>query len=166
MRKIILLLLVSASFHTFAHGIHLSPEARLGPYWGSGISGGGIQLGVTDTFGLDALYLSYSHLSAEFLTDHDRLKTYRIGGQYNLPSTPMLGVQLEVGMVDYEGSRTIFDTQYRQAKGVSTAFAWVLDINDNLGFRAGMDLNFISKNKAYLSSPVSTTFNTGIVLRF
>ncbi|WP_244204718.1 hypothetical protein [Vibrio rhodolitus] len=103
------------------------------------------------------------------MTDKDRLKTYRIGAQYNLPQVPMLGFQLEVGGVKYEGSRYYFwskPTEYREGSGGSVAAAWVLDVNDNLALRAGMDLNYIDNDKTYLSSNFSTTLNTGIVLRF
>ncbi|OLQ84398.1 hypothetical protein BIY21_20130 [Vibrio ponticus] len=169
MKKTILLMCLMASSNALATGLHISPDMKIGPYFGSGISGGGLQLGVTDTAGLDAIYLSYSHTSAEILTDKDRLKTYRLGAQYNLPQVPMLGFQLEIGGVKYEGSRYYFwnkPTEYREGSGVSMAAAWVLAVNDNLALRAGMDVNYIDSDKTYLSSNFSTTLNTGIVLRF
>lgn len=168
MKKALISFSLFASFGSFASGLHISPEMKLGPYIGSGISGGGLQLGVTDVLGLDALYLSYSHTSAEILTDKDRLKTYRIGAQYNLPQAPMLGFQLELGGVAYEGSRHyIFSPrEYRDGTGISTAGAWVLQMNENLGFRAGIDINFVDKKDTYLNSNFSTTFSTGITLRF
>jgi len=168
MKKRVMVISLAASFGTYASGLHLSPEIKMGPYVGSGLSGGGLQLGITDVWGLDAIYASYTHTSAEILTDKDRLKTYRIGAQYNLPQAPMLGFQLELGGVEYQGSRDyIFSPrQYREGSGVSVAGAWVLQVNDNLGLRAGMDINYIDKNKSYLSSDFSTTFSTGITLRF
>ena len=94
MKKYILTVGLLTSFSSFASGLHFSPEIKMGPYTGSGISGGGAQVGLTDVWGLNAVYLSYSHTSAEFITDKDRLKTYRIGAQYNLPKLPMLGFQV------------------------------------------------------------------------
>ena len=168
MKKTLILISLVTSFGSYASGLHLSPEIKMGPYVGSGISGGGLQLGITDVLGLDAIYASYTHTSADILTDKDRLKTYRIGAQYSLPQAPMLGFQLELGGVEYQGSRDyIFSPrQYREGSGVSLAGAWVLQINDNLGLRAGIDINYIDKNKSYLSSDFSTTFSTGITLRF
>lgn len=168
MKKYILTVGLLTSFSSFASGLHFSPEIKIGPYTGSGISGGGVQVGLTDVWRLDAVYLSYSHTSAEFLTDKDRLKTYRIGAQYNLEQVPILGFQFEVGAVNYEGSRNyIFSpTEYRDGSGVSTAAAWVLQINDTIGLRAGIDINYIDKKKTYLSSDFSTTFSSGITLRF
>lgn len=168
MKKTFCLICLLASSAGSAAGLHISPDIKIGPYSGSGISGGGLQMGVTDVFGLDSLYVSYSHTSARILIDKDRLKTYRIGAQYNLPQVPMLGFQLEVGGVQYEGSRNYFfsPSQYREGSGVSVAGAWVLQINDNLGFRAGLDINYIESNKTYLSGDFSATLNTGVVLRF
>ncbi|EGU49345.1 hypothetical protein VII00023_09920 [Vibrio ichthyoenteri ATCC 700023] len=168
MKKTLITFSLLASFGSFASGLHISPELKLGPYVGSGNLGGGLQVGITDVLGLDALYMSYSHTSANILTDKDRLKTYRIGAQYNLPQAPMFGFQVEIGGVEYEGSRNyIFSpTKYRDGSGVSTAAAWVLQINDTIGLRAGIDINYIDNKNTYLSSDFSTTFSTGVTLRF
>ncbi|EGU39004.1 hypothetical protein [Vibrio scophthalmi] len=168
MKKTLVAFSLLASFGSFASGLHISPELKLGPYVGSGNLGGGLQVGITDVLGLDALYVSYSHTSAKILTDKDRLKTYRVGAQYNLPKAPMVGFQLEIGGVEYEGSRHYFFSprEYRDGTGISTAGAWVLQVNDHLGFRAGIDINFVDKKDTYLNSNFSTTFSTGITLRF
>ncbi|KII79835.1 hypothetical protein [Vibrio renipiscarius] len=168
MKKALFTLTLMASFGSSASGLHLSPELKFGPYVGSGNLGAGLQVGITDVLGLDALYVSYSHTSAKVLTDKDRLKTYRIGAQYHLTQAPMIGFQVEIGGVKYEGSRHyIFSPkEYRDGSGVSAAGAWVLQVNDSLGFRAGIDINFVDKKDTYLNSDFSTTFNTGVTLRF
>ncbi|MDA0149116.1 hypothetical protein [Vibrio sp. LaRot3] len=166
MKKTLLFFGLLMGSSTALANIHISPEVRLGPYFGSGISGGGLQLGLTDILGTDALYLSHSHLSAEFITDKDRIKTYRLGAQYDFSTVPSLGFQVELGMLEYEGSRTILNTQTRSGTGISSAFAWVYNVNSNLGVRAGMDINYIDKSKSFLSSDLSATFNAGVILHF
>lgn len=154
---------------TFATNVHFSPEIKTGPYYTSGASGGGLQIGVSDKSGLDALYLSYTHTSAEFITDKDRLKTYRLGVQYQLVTKPKIAVQFEGGVVDYEGSRrNIFDDErrYLSGLGVSSAAALVIFINKNIGLRAGLDLNYIDTNDTFLSYPFSATYSAGLVLHF
>ncbi|MGR5540015.1 hypothetical protein ACPV5V_15600 [Vibrio campbellii] len=155
-------------FISSAKSFHISPEIKAGPYWGAGISGGGLQLGTTDILGLDALYISYSHTSAEILWDKDRFKTYRIGGQYQLLESPTkLGVQVEAGIVDYQGQRDyIWSDKSKSAhgSGASISAAWVLFINEHLGFRIGGDFNYIDKDKTLLGNNWSATFSTGMVI--
>ena len=119
---------------------------------------------------MDAIYLSYTHTYSEFLTDKDRLKTYRVGAQYRLNNAPNVSFQFEVGAVDYEGiQRKIFnpnELSYRNATGFSSALAWVVTINDNVGFRLGVDGNYIDNKKTFLPYSFSATYSTGIVLRF
>jgi hypothetical protein len=169
MKKFLISFALLCSSSAFADSIHLSPDMRIGPYVGSGISGGGIQFGLVDTLGLDAIYLSYSHTSAEFWhSDKDRLKTYRIGGQYQFVQSPKMALQLEAGIVDYEGSRQILweDRRYKEGQGASISAAWVMFINDSVGFRAGGDFNFIDSSNTFLSSTFSATLSTGVVFQF
>ncbi|MGR5278287.1 hypothetical protein ACPV5J_16510 [Vibrio rotiferianus] len=153
---------------TSAKNLHISPEIKMGPYWGAGISGGGLQLGGTGVLGLDALYMSYSHTSAELLWDKDRLKTYRIGAQYQLLDHPnKLGFQIEAGLVEYEGQRDyIWSDKSRSAhgSGASISGAWVLFMNEHVGLRVGGDFNYIDKKKTLLGNSWSATFSTGIVI--
>ncbi len=170
MKKHLLALTLLAPITASATGLHISPEFKIGPYFGSGISGGGLQLGATDVLGLDALYLSYSHTSAELLWDKDRLKTYRVGGQYHFIDQPIkFGLQLEAGVVEYEGYREpIFsgDTRYAEGTGASFSAAWVVFPTDNIGFRLGGDFNYIDKKKTLLENNWSATFSTGIIFHF
>ncbi|MEZ8823501.1 hypothetical protein AB6E04_04010 [Vibrio amylolyticus] len=170
MKKITCLLATYlCAFNAFSNTLHISPDMRIGPYFGSGISGGGLQLGLADTLGLDALYLSYSHTSYEFLkTDKERLKTYRIGGQYQLVPKQKMSLQLEAGLFDYEGRRQMLwdEPRYAEGQGVSISASWVMFINHHLGFRAGGDFNFIDRNKTLGSNTFFATFSTGVVIQF
>jgi len=159
-----------SSSSLWATNIHFSPEIKMGPYYSSGLSGAGFQFGVPDKFDLDAIYLSYTHTSAEFIgIDKDRLKTYRLGLQYELLTKPKVSVQFEAGLIDYEGSRkNIWNNElsYLSGKGISSAAALVIFINKNVGFRVGLDINYIDKNNTFLSYPIATTYSSGIVLQF
>lgn len=170
MKKHILALTLLAPFSTLASGLHISPEIKMGPYVDAGLSGGGLQLGMTDVLGLDALYFSYSHTSAEVLWDKDRLKTYRVGGQYHFMDQPVkFGVQLEAGLVDYQGSRDDLwsdNTRYADATGASFSAAWVIFATENIGFRLGGDFNYIDKSKTLLGNNWSATLSTGVILHF
>ncbi|MCK6262530.1 hypothetical protein KP803_04505 [Vibrio sp. ZSDE26] len=169
MKKLLISLALLCSSSAFANTIHISPDMRIGPYTGSGISGGGIQIGLADTFGLDAIYVSYSHTSAEFLTYKDRLKTYRIGGQYQFVSVPKMALQLEAGVVEYEGSKDNIwgtHTTYTDDTGASISASWVVFINDNIGFRAGADFNYLDRNKTDFGQNISAMVSTGIVFQF
>lgn len=170
MKKTLLTLALLSPLPVLASGLHLSPEIKMGPYLGSGISGGGLQLGVTDVLGLDAMYLSYSHTSSEILLDKDRLKTYRLGGQYQFVEFPMkMALQLEAGLVEYQGRRDyVFssETKYKQGNGASVGAAWVVFVNDNVGFRLGGDFNYIDKSKTLFGTHWSATLSTGVVFHF
>lgn len=170
MKQLALIALSLSSFMASATTLHVSPEFKIGPYAGSGISGAGLQLGVTDVFGLDALYVSYSHTEAEILLDEDKLTTYRLGGQYQLVDKPMkMALQLEAGMVQYEGHRDyIWSDQSKSAegKGASISGAWVVFVNDNVGFRVGADINYIDQKNTLFGTNWSAMFSSGIVLHF
>lgn len=170
MKKQLLAIALLTPLTTQASGLHISPEFKIGPYFGSGISGGGLQLGATDVLGLDALYLSYSHTSAELLWDKDRLKTYRVGGQYHFIDQPVkFGLQLEAGMVEYQGSRDDIwsdNTRYAEGTGASFSAAWVIFPTENIGFRLGGDFNYIDKSKTLLENNWSATLSTGVIFHF
>ncbi len=164
-----LLCLLLAAPATVANSFHISPALTAGPYWGSGVSGGSLQLGLADRAGFDALYLSYSQSASEFLfVDEDSLKTYRIGLQHQSSNFPDLILQLEAGLLDYKGSRNylIGGTQYKEGIGASFAFATVTPLTDSVAFRLGGDINILNRNTTYLSSSVSFMLATGIIFRF
>ncbi|WP_370447460.1 hypothetical protein [Vibrio ouci] len=170
MKKHLLALALLTPFTASASGLHLSPEIKMGPYLGAGISGAGLQLGVTDVLGLDALYVSYSHTSAEILLDKDRLKTYRVGGQYQFLDHPMkMALQLEGGVVEYEGKRDyVFSstTRHEEGTGASISASWVVFVNDNVGFRLGTDFNYIDRSNTLFESNWSATISSGVVFHF
>lgn len=164
MKKFTILLAILIGSNVSATTLHFSPEIRIGPYIGSGISGGGAQLGLTDVWGMDAVYLSYSHTSSEFLNiDKDRIKTYRVGVQHNIPSFPAVGFQVELGGLKYEGERDWWAGQESvSSTGVSSTVSAVYNFNDHLGVRMGMDINYIPD----MASEISSMFSTGVILRF
>jgi len=170
MKKQLLSLALLAPITAGATGLHISPELKMGPYLGAGISGGGLQLGLTDVAGLDALYLSYSHTSAEILLDKDRFKTYRVGGQYQFIDHPIkMALQLEGGIVEYQGKRDYVwssNSTYTEATGATISAAWVVFVNDNVGFRLGSDFHYIDQNKTLLGTHWSATLSTGVVFHF
>lgn len=169
-KTLISLLLIISSTPIFAKTLHISPEIKFGPYVGAGISGGGIQLGVADIFGLDAVYLSYSHTSAELLNlNKDRLKTYRLGAQHQLVNEPKISLQLEGGFVEYEGKRNSIigsSSRKREGQGASVSASLVIAVTDNLAFRVGTDFNYIDEKNTFLAYSLSATVSTGIVLSF
>ncbi len=170
MKKQLLAIALFTPLTTQASGLHISPEIKMGPYVDAGLSGGGLQLGMTDLLGLDALYLSYSHTSADILWDKDRLKTYRVGGQYHFIDQPVkFGLQLEAGIVEYQGSREYIwseTTRYAEGTGASLSAAWVLFPTNNIGFRVGGDFNYIDKSKTLLGNNWSATLSTGVIVHF
>jgi hypothetical protein len=170
MRKHLLTLALFTPISAMASGIHLSPEIKFGPYIGSGLSGGGLQLGVSDVLGLDALYVSYSHISSQMIKlQDDRLKTYRIGTQYQITQSPKMAFQVEAGIVEYEGVRYGIWGDHRierEGKGVSLSASYLIHVNPNVGFRFGGDINIIDEDKTLFGTPVSSSISTGVVFNF
>ena len=173
MKNISLLLLLttfSISSPLAANTIHLSPEIKIGPYVGSGISGGGLQIGLVDLFAFDAVYVSYTKVSSDFLyTDKDEIETYRIGVQYQFVNTPKIALQVEAGTSKYSGSRKQWigdKINHKEGEGVSLSASWVLGINEYLDWRAGVDFNHISSSDTFLTYSLSATLSTGFVISF
>ncbi len=152
-----------------ASTFHVSPDLRIGPFAGSGITGGGIQLGMTDSFGFDAVYISYSQNSFEFITTEEKLATYRVGIQHQIESMPLVGFQVELGLVEYEGTyhKILSDSSdYRSGKGPSISFAWTLGLTDHIAFRAGGDINYIDRDNTHMPYSTSAMFTTGVIFQF
>ncbi|MGF1696856.1 hypothetical protein L4D20_07640 [Vibrio kyushuensis] len=169
MKKLFLSIILLVSTNALANTIHISPDFRIGPHLGSGVAGGGFQYGLADTLGLEALYASYSHTSSEILRSHTRLETYRVGGQFPVIPAANISLQIEAGVVKYEGTRNSYtsdEVRYGAATGASISAAWVIFVNDNLGFRLGGDFNFIDQNKSTDSHSVYATIATGVVFQF
>lgn len=162
-------ILAVSSLNITAATIHFSPEFKIGPYVGAGISGYGVQLGAKDVFGLESLYLSYSDTNAEYLNiDKDRITTYRIGGQFGLIESPRMSLQVEVGYATYKGERDYIWGNKRLLKqeGMSTSASWVIGINKYTAFRAGIDISYLDHSSTLLGSSLVPTFSTGIILNF
>ncbi|UGA57444.1 hypothetical protein [Vibrio sp. VB16] len=169
MRKILFLILLVSASNISANTLHISPEIKFGPYIGAGISGGGLQLGLSDSLGFDAIYFSYSDIYAEFLSiDEDQIQTYRLGGQYQLVNVPKMSLQLEVGAAKYKGNRKYVggSTRALEGQGGSFSASWVIAVTDNIGFRAGADFNYIDKDKTFLPNSLTATISTGVVFSY
>ncbi|CAH0525688.1 hypothetical protein [Vibrio hippocampi] len=170
--KIIHLTLMAAallSAQTKASTIHFSPEIKSGPYAGSGISGYGLQLGLSDLFGLESLYFSYTDTNAEFLdVDQDQITTYRLGGQIQLVESPKMSLQLEAGIATYNGEREyIFGSKrYLDQDGFSTSVAWAIELNQHIAAKIALDLNYLNSSSTFLSSSIAPTISTGFIFRF
>lgn len=157
------------SIQTFANTFHLSPDIRLGPYAGAGISGMGLQLGVRKALNLESIYLSYSETNAEFLyMQEDSLKTYRLGGELLLGQSPIHSLQVELGYVTYVGNREYIFGESRtlEQDGISSSVSWVVEYNNYLSLRAGMELHFLDKSSTFLGVSLVPAFSTGVVVKF
>lgn len=147
--------------------LHLSPEIKAGPKWGTGITGAGVQLGAADVYKTNSLYLNVGQVSYDYLIDADEWQFYRLGVEHRLVKEPKIAFQLELGLLDYQGKRRYLSgTEEREAVGFSSAGSVVFNFNSNLGFRAGLDVNRINKSQTFLSTSSFMNLNSGVVLRF
>lgn len=157
------------STQTIANTYHISPDIRLGPYAGAGISGLGVQVGVRRVLNLESVYLSYSETNAEFLyMQQDSIKAYRVGGERLLGGSPKHSIQAELGYVSYEGTREYILGESRTLfqNGVSSSVSWVVEYNRHLSFRAGMDIHYLDKSSTFLGVSFAPAFSTGAILKF
>ncbi len=152
-------------FLTFANELHFSPHIMAGPLVGAGISGYGGQVGITEVIGGNTLYATFEQVDFTYLTDHEEWKTYRVGIQHTLDKEPRIAFQFEIGGIDYQGERTlIWSKESRSGTGVSTSGSVVLKVNDYLGVRGGLSLNYIDRDNTFLSYSTFTTVHLGVVL--
>ncbi|MDN3716962.1 hypothetical protein [Vibrio breoganii] len=153
------------SFSTSAKEVHFSPHITAGPLVGAGISGVGGQLGITEVFGSNTLYASFEKIDYQYLTDDEEWKTYRVGIQHPLSKEPRIAFQFELGGIDYQGERNlIWRKETRSGSGVSTSGSVVLKINNYLGVRGGLTLNYIDRKNTFLSYSTFSTVHLGVVL--
>ncbi|GLO62542.1 hypothetical protein MACH09_30500 [Vibrio sp. MACH09] len=162
-------LIIFLSAKATANTIHFSPEIKTGPYIGAGLSGYGLQFGLRDVWGLESLYVSYTDTNAEFLyVDQDQISTYRIGGQFLLLDSPKMSLQVEVGLAKYRGERDyiISDKRYLYQEGVSTSASWVIELNDYMAWRVGVDINYLDSSSTFLESSFAPALSTGLIFSF
>ncbi|MCP3697348.1 MAG: hypothetical protein GY920_02095 [Aliivibrio sp.] len=164
MRKSHLVFAIATLFsaNTFANDFHLSPEIKIGPYGGFGI-----QAGVTDTLGFDAAYISYGRTVYSSSMYDETIDSYRFGIQQMFGASKMHGMQLEIGLADYDGKKTKSgETTKESALGSSIGASYVFQATDHLGLRAGVDLNYFPMSDTYIPYDLSTNFNIGMTFTF
>lgn len=150
------------SANTFANNIHISPEIKIGPYGGFGI-----QAGVTDALGFDAAYVSYSRTVYSSSMYDEAIDSYRFGVQQMFGSAKIHGVQFEVGVANYDGKKTKSgDTTKESTLGSSLGAAYVFQATEQVGLRAGIDLNYFPMSDTYIPYDLSTNFNIGMTFTF
>ena len=164
MKKPHLVLAIATLFsaNTFANDFHLSPEIKIGPYGGFGI-----QAGVTDALGFDAAFISYGRTVYSSSMYDETIDSYRFGIQQMFGASKMHGMQLEVGLADYDGKKTKNgETTKESALGSSIGASYVFQATDHLGLRAGVDLNYFPMSDTYIPYELSTNFNIGMTFTF
>ena len=164
MKKSHLVLAIATLFsaNTFANDLHLSPEIKIGPYGGFGI-----QAGVTDALGFDAAFISYGRTVYSSSMYDETIDSYRFGIQQMFGASKMHGMQLEVGLADYDGKKTKSgETTKESALGSSIGASYVFQATDHLGLRAGVDLNYFPMSDTYIPYELSTNFNIGMTFTF
>ncbi|WP_052772127.1 hypothetical protein [Vibrio mexicanus] len=127
---------------------------------------------------MEAVYANIGYSSFDELYIDEKIKTYRLGVQFPLEKSPMFGplayspnlsLQLEAGLVEYEGTNYAWwheKEDYRSTNGVSIAAAWVNNFSDNMAFMIGGEMNYLDRNKTHLPYNVSFMLNTGVVFQF
>ncbi|MGF1696855.1 hypothetical protein L4C54_14385 [Vibrio lamellibrachiae] len=162
MKKLLLPIMLLTPISASAMGIHISPEVKAGIMLGSGI-----QLGVTDVWGLEAVYGSYHYMSeTNSVYDHSS-KAYRMGVQKMFGQNKRFGFQAEIGYAEYEGTRDSWsETKHRTAESVSIGGAYVYQATDSIGLRAGMDINLYGIGNAYFAYGAQPSFSLGAIFHF
>lgn len=159
---LVLTIVTLFSANTFANDFHLSPEIKIGPYGGFGI-----QAGVTDALGFDAAFISYGRTVYSSSMYDETIDSYRFGIQQMFGASKMHGMQLEVGLADYDGKKTKSgETTKESALGSSIGASYVFQATDHLGLRAGVDLNYFPMSDTYIPYELSTNFNIGMTFTF
>ncbi|PQJ89866.1 hypothetical protein [Aliivibrio sifiae] len=164
MKKSHLVLAIATLFsaNTFANDFHLSPEIKIGPYGGFGI-----QAGVTDALGFDAAFISYGRTVYSSSMYDETIDSYRFGVQHMFGAAKIHGMQLEAGIANYDGKKTKSgNTTKESALGSSIGASYVFQATDNLGLRAGVDLNYFPMSDTYIPYDLSTNFNIGMTFTF
>ncbi|MEH6454081.1 MAG: hypothetical protein V7782_13690 [Psychromonas sp.] len=166
MKRLLFLLLLasgSVSAEKSQNRIHLSPSIKISEFRGADI-----QLGLTDVWTLDAVYLSYGESWNDADRYDEKARFYRVGLQHMFEHIPNAGFQAEIGMATYKGdkySNNVAET--KESLGLSIAGAYVYQINPNLGFRSGFDYSIFGQEKTHIYYGDSLlSFNLGFLLRF
>lgn len=89
--------------------------------------------------------------------------------QKQLVSRPKMSLQLEAGVVEYEGQQRRFlssEIRTAEATGASISASWVIAVSDNIAFRTGVDFNYIDRDKTFLPYDLTAMISTGVIFSF
>ncbi len=162
MKKILPSLALLVSSIATAQTYHVSPEVKIGPY-----KGAGIQLGVADTLGMDAVFISYARKNYNAGRYDESIDSYRIGLQHMFGDRDNYGLQAEIGIADYRGTYSRNDTTTsRRDQGLSIGASYVYMLNDSFGLKTGFDYDMFSAEKTYITLDSNFSINFGVVGRF
>ncbi|OZS44226.1 hypothetical protein [Photobacterium sanguinicancri] len=163
MKKAFLALTLSALISAPAIAdIHLSPEVKIGAY-----NGFGLQAGLTDTLGFDAVFVSYSRTEYKKFSYDEKIDTYRIGAQQMFGASKVHGLQIEIGLADYDGQKIRSgNEETKTSTGVSIGASYIFQATPNLGLRAGGDFNTFRSSNTFIPHDFSPNLNIGMTFTF
>ncbi|HAS6348877.1 hypothetical protein LZU85_11520 [Vibrio sp. IRLE0018] len=139
-------------------GITISPDLKLGPY-----KGAGIQLGMSDVLGFDAVFAEVAKTRYESRAYDEEIYSYRAGIQQMLGESKQQGFQASLGLAKYDGS---FFNEHKNTHGVSISANYVFQANQHLFLRAGFEVDVFDINTTFIPADTSPNFNLGFGLRF
>ncbi|SEG48113.1 hypothetical protein [Vibrio hangzhouensis] len=162
MKKLLLPLIASFSFTAYAQTFHVSPEVKIGAY-----NGAGIQLGVADTLGMDAVFFSYARKTYDTSRYDETIDSYRIGLQHMFGDRENYGLQAEIGVANYNGDKKSgSEWAHRSATGLSISASYVYMLNPAFGLKTGFDYDVFGAENTFISLDNNFTLNFGVVARF
>ncbi|OIQ25723.1 hypothetical protein [uncultured Vibrio sp.] len=161
MNKCLLTALLFVPSSAFAIGVHISPEYKVGL-----LEGAGLQLGVTNVWGMDAVYGSYHEMSESNSVYEHTTTAYRVGAQKMFGQNSRFGFQAEIGYAEYEGQRDFWGQKERSKGGLSLGGAYVYQVNEMIGLRAGMDINLYGMGNTYFTLGAQPSFSFGANFHF
>lgn len=162
MKKLLLPLASILSFNLSAATFHVSPDVKIGLY-----NGAGIQLGITDTIGMDAVYFNFARKTYQTDRYDERIDSYRLGLQHMFGHRQDHGLQAEFGIADYRGEQSRNnEINSRNAIGLSIGASYVYMLNSSFGLKSGFDYDVFNSQDTYIPIGSNVTLNFGIIGRF
>jgi len=162
MYRLLCLFFVFVSGVASASTIHLSPSLKI-----NGYRGAEMQLGLTDIWSFDAVYLNYGESWNKTNRYDERARHYRVGLQHKFERAPHNGFQAEIGVASYSGKKySSSSVDAKESLGLSLAGAYVYQINSNIGVRSGVDYSIFSQQNTHFYSDSLLSINLGVLIRF
>ncbi|MGF1773905.1 hypothetical protein L4C42_16530 [Vibrio wakamikoensis] len=145
-----------------AQSIHLSPDVKIGAF-----NGAGVQLGVADALGMDAVYVSYARKYYDTDRYDETIDSYRLGLQHMFGDRENYGLQAEIGLANYRGEKRInSELLNRSANGLSISAGYVYMLNPSFGLRTGFDYDVFGASNTFISMGSHFSLSFGVVGRF